>query len=52
MKAFDSLLDLHYDLEEPEQLLLDEGLRECVFQYRFQSHEGGNVYNMCPTTRE
>ena len=28
MKDYDSLLDLYYDLEEPEQLLLYENLKE------------------------
>ena len=28
MEDYDSLLDLYYDLEEPEQLLLDEELRK------------------------
>ena len=36
MKNFDSLLDLYYDLGDPQQLLLDEQLRERFCQADFK----------------
>ena len=36
MKNFDSLLDLYYDLGDPQQLLLDEELRERFCQTDFK----------------